>query len=122
MKFVKERLWLKGDLLIMGVALLAALGGIMLKKQVVVSDTAFMLGLVLLCIMMIDILLHANLLAGWFQKQRKGESDEEFAKRKIDVKRIASEKKNGPIHFERLALNCLVLGGYLIILAVVITL
>ncbi|KRL83352.1 DUF3899 domain-containing protein [Ligilactobacillus apodemi] len=122
MKFVKERLWLKGDLLIMGVALLAALGGIMLKKQVVVSDTAFMLGLVLLCIMMIDILLHANLLAGWFQKQRKGESDEEFAKRKIDVKRVASEKKNGPIHFERLALNCLVLGGYLIILAVVITL
>lgn len=122
MKFVKERLWLKGDLLIMGVTLLAALGGIILKKQVVVSDTAFMLGLVLLCIMMIDILLHANLLAGWFQKQRKGESDEEFAKRKIDVKRVASEKKNGPIHFERLALNCLVLGGYLIILAVVITL
>ena len=122
MKFVKERLWLKGDLLIMGVALLAALGGIMLKKQVVVSDTAFMLGLVLLCIMMIDILLHANLLAGWFQKQRKGESDEEFAKRKIDVKRVASEKKNGPIHFERLALNCLVLGGSLIILSVVITL
>ena len=43
--------------------------------------------------MMVDILLHAHLMAGWFQKQRKGESDEDFKKRKIDVRKVASEKK-----------------------------
>lgn len=62
----------------------------------------FMLGLFCLCIMMVDILLHAHLMAGWFQRQRKGESDEDFKKRKIDVHKVASEKKNEPIHFKTL--------------------
>lgn len=46
--------------------------------------------------MMVDILLHAHLMAGWFQKQRKGESDEDFKKRKIDVRKVASEKRTNP--------------------------
>ena len=50
---------------------------------------------------MVDILLHAHLMAGWFQKQRKGESDEDFKKRKIDVRKVASEKKNEPMHSDR---------------------
>ncbi|WGN90568.1 DUF3899 domain-containing protein [Ligilactobacillus faecis] len=117
----KERLWLKGDLLILGLALISGIFARLSGFHVLVSDVLFMSGLVLLCIMMVDILLHAGLMAGWFQKQRKGESDEEFAKRKIDIKRVASEKKNAPIHFEKLGVNCLVLGCGLIVIAILIT-
>ena len=116
MQFVKENIWLKGDLVIAGIV------GRLTSNHILVSDILFMSGLALLCLMMFDILLHANLLAGWFQRQRKGESDEEFAKRKIDIKRVASEKKNAPIHFKKFSFNCLLLGSFMIILAVVITL
>jgi hypothetical protein len=107
-----------------GVLLLAVLVmcyGIIFKQQTRVSDWLFLAGLALVCLAVIDILLHAHLLAGWFQKQRKGESDEEFAKRKIDVHRVGS-LKNKPIHFEKLAFNSLLLGLCLIVLAVLITL
>ena len=122
MQFVKENIWLKGDLVIAGIVLLLTIVGRLTSNHILVSDILFMSGLALLCLMMFDILLHANLLAGWFQRQRKGESDEEFAKRKIDIKRVASEKKNAPIHFKKFSFNCLLLGSFMIILAVVITL
>ena len=122
MQFVKENIWLKGDLVIAGIVLLLTIVGRLTSNHILVSDILFMSRLALLCLMMFDILLHANLLAGWFQRQRKGESDEEFAKRKIDIKRIASEKKNAPIHFKKFSFNCLLLGSFMIILAVVITL
>ncbi len=117
MQFVKENIWLKGDLVIAGIVLLLTIVGRLTSNHILVMS-----GLALLCLMMFDILLHANLLAGWFQRQRKGESDEEFAKRKIDIKRVASEKKNAPIHFKKFSFNCLLLGSFMIILAVVITL
>lgn len=122
MEFIKKNIWLKGDLIVGAVALLLVVIGFLTGNRFFVSDLLFMSGLVLICVMIIDILLHAHLMAGWFQRQRKGESDEEFEKRKIDIRRVASEKKNGPIHFKKLGFNCLVLACYLIILAVITSL
>lgn len=82
MEFIKKNIWLKGDLIVGAVALLLVVIGFLTGNRFFVSDLLFMSGLVLICVMIIDILLHAYLMAGWFQRQRKGESDEEFEKKK----------------------------------------
>lgn len=121
MEYIKKNLWLPWTPLIVAAALIASSISSLNQYRLACSNALFMLGLLSLCIMMVDILLHAHLMAGWFQKQRKGESDEDFKKRKIDVRRVASEKKNEPIHFKKLSFNCTVIGVALIFISVVMT-
>lgn len=120
MRNLQTKLWLKLDGAVLLMALATALCGRWLGVAVQVSNVMFLVGLLLICLMIINILLHASLLAGWFKKKQAGESDEEYQARKIDVKSVAS-KKNKPIHFQSFAANCLVIGLGLIILAIVIT-
>jgi len=121
LKFVKENLWLPWTPIIIAVALIVSSISCLNKYRLPCSNFLFMLGLFCLCIMMVDILLHAHLMAGWFQRQRKGESDEDFKKRKIDVRKVASEKKNEPIHFKKLSFNCTLIGVILILIAITMT-
>lgn len=121
MEYIKKNLWLPWTPLIVAAALIASSISSLNQYRLACSNALFMLGLLSLCIMMVDILLHAHLMAGWFQKQRKGESNEDFKKRKIDVRRVASEKKNEPIHFKKLSFNCTVIGVALIFISVVMT-
>ena len=57
MQFVKENIWLKGDLVIVGIVLLLTIVGRLTSNHILVSDILFMSGLALLCLMMFDILL-----------------------------------------------------------------
>ena len=113
MRNLQTKLWLKLDGAVLLLALATALCGRWLEVAVQVSNVMFL-------VMIINILLHASLLAGWFKKKQAGESDEEYQARKIDIKSVAS-KKNKPIHFQSFAANCLVIGLGLIVLAIVIT-
>ena len=115
MRNLQTKLWLKLDGAVLLLALATALCGRWLGVAVQVSNVMFLVGLLLIC-----LILHASLLAGWFKKKQAGESDEEYQARKIDVKSVAS-KKNKPIHFQSFAANCLVIGLGLIVLAIVIT-
>ena len=60
---MKLYIWLKGDLVIAGIVLLLTIVGRLTSNHILVSDILFMSGLALLCLMMFDILLHANLLS-----------------------------------------------------------
>jgi len=121
MKKFRDKLWLKLDGAALLLVVATGLCGRLLGVATEVSNGMFLLGLLLICLMIVNILLHASLLAGWFKKKQAGESDEEYQARKIDVKSVAS-KKNKPIHFQSFAANCLVIGLGLIIMAVLITL
>lgn len=121
MKNLKAKLVLKLIGPIYVGAILIALVAKFLAKQNQASDFFFMAGLILVCLAVSDILLHANLLAGWFRKQKKGETDEEYQKRKIDIYQVGS-LKNKPIHFAKFTCNSLVLGLGLIALAIILTL
>lgn len=101
-------------------AFLVALIGRFTSQARLLSDIFFMGGLTLVCLAIINILLYASLMSGWFKSQRKGERDEDYQKRKIDVHTVAS-KKNRPIHFDKFAANTLFLGILAIILAILLT-
>lgn len=122
MKNFKQKLWLKADGIVILIAVVLATTSHLLNIQNNISDFMFLIGMALICLTIINILLHAGLLAGWFRKKQKGETDEEYQERKIDVRNIASKKKNAPIHFESFAANCLILGIVLIVLAIAVTL
>ena len=51
MQFVKENIWLKGDLVIAGIVLLLTIVGRLTSNHILVSDILFMSGLALLCLM-----------------------------------------------------------------------
>lgn len=116
----KSKIMIKLDLSTICVTAVLALIGYLAKQNILVSDIYFMAGLVLLCLAITDILLHASLISGWFQHQHKGETDEEYQARKIDVHKIA-DKKNKPIHFDSFSVNSLLLSLWLIVCAVLIT-
>lgn len=121
LKKLKAKLVIKIIGPIYAIAIVISLVARLIAKQNQVSDLLFMSGLILICVAIVDILLHANLLAGWFRKQKKGETDEEYQKRKIDIYKVGS-LKNKPIHFEKFTCNTLILGLGFIALAILITL
>lgn len=110
----------KFDLSTIGITIIIAIIGYLLKQTILISDVFFMTGLLLLCLSIADILLHASLMSGWFQHKHKGETDEEYQARKIDVHEVA-DKKNQPIHFDRFSVNSLMISLWLIVCAVLIT-
>ncbi|WP_017866925.1 DUF3899 domain-containing protein [Ligilactobacillus pobuzihii] len=116
----KSKLMYKLDMITVIVTVVLAVIGYFMKKLLIVSDIFFMIGLILLCLAIADILLHASLMSGWFQHQRKGETNEEYQERKIDVHEVA-DRKNRPVHFDRFSVNSLVISIWLIICAVLVT-
>lgn len=90
------------------------------KQQLLFSNWFFMLGLGLICLSIADILVHASLMSGWFQHKHKGETDEEYQTRKINVHQVA-ERKNRPLHYDRFSVNGSLIGGWLILWAVLLT-
>ncbi|GKS82105.1 hypothetical protein LPAF129_17910 [Ligilactobacillus pabuli] len=121
MENFKKNLLVKFDLYALVITSVLALLGFLFKKQVLFSDGFFMLGLLVICVAIFDILLHASMMSGWFQHKHRGETDDEYQERKINVRDVA-QRKNQPIHWDRLAVNGLLLGGWLIICAVLLTL
>ena len=121
MNFIQKKLWMPWAPLLLILSVLAALILAFTPYRIQASNFLFLCGLFLLCVAIVDILLHAHLMAGWFQKQRKGESDEAFKKRKIDIKSVASKQKNEPIHFKKLSFTCTLIGGLMILEAIAMT-
>lgn len=120
MENFKKYLLVKFDLYILVITSVIALLGLLLKKQLMFSDGFFMVGLLAICVAICDILLHASMMSGWFQHKNRGETEEEYQERKINVRDVA-QRKNRPIHWDRLAVNGLLLGGWLIICAILLT-
>ena len=122
MKKIKEKLWYKTDGAAAVIAVILIIIAAFAGQLRLLSDIFFMVGLVLICLAVANILLHASLLSGWFKKKKKGhETDDEYQQEKIDVETVGS-KKNRPIHFEQFAINCSLFGICLIIISILTTL
>ncbi len=117
----KNKILVKMNLLLVASSLVLVVISLFLGLRLFLADIFFMVGLALLCLVVADILLHASLMAGWFQRRHKGETDEEYQKRKIDVHQVG-DKKNQPIHFDKLSVNSLIISVWLIVCSVVLTL
>lgn len=116
----KEQVLVKLDLTVLVVSALAAVLAAVLKLRILFSDIYFMSGLALVCLAVGDILVHASLMTGWFQHQRRGETAEEYQARKIDVHEVGS-RKNRPLHWDKFSVNSVLLGVWLIVCAILMT-
>ncbi|WP_235805516.1 DUF3899 domain-containing protein [Liquorilactobacillus oeni] len=95
--------------------------GIFGLNRILIADCLFILGLAGVCFTVVDILLGAHLLAGWFRHKKKGESDEEYQASKIDPKKVG-RLKDGPVRFSRFGKSSLSVGMVYIIFSVLLTL
>ncbi|KRN27129.1 DUF3899 domain-containing protein [Liquorilactobacillus mali] len=89
--------------------------------KIMISNILFMVGLAAICVMIVDILLGAHLLAGWFKHKKKGETDDEYQQAKINVREVGSIK-NQPIHFSKVGKSASIIGVTYIVLSIIITL
>ncbi|KRN89421.1 DUF3899 domain-containing protein [Ligilactobacillus ceti] len=121
MNFIKEKIWPKFTGGIVLAVIIISFGSVIFHYQRVVSDGFFIAGMVCLLAAIVNILAHAQLFAGFFKRKKKGETDEEYQANKLKVREIGS-KKNAPIHFDKFALNMLILAVVLILAAILITL
>ena len=71
MQFVKENIWLKGDLVIAGIVLLLTIVGRLTSNHILVSDILFMSGLALLCLMMLIFYFTLTCWLGGFNANAK---------------------------------------------------
>ncbi|WP_057743567.1 DUF3899 domain-containing protein [Liquorilactobacillus capillatus] len=120
MQWLKQKIYFKSvsatlliTIIILVVAKLTVCG-------VLLSNILFTSGLLLICISIIDVLLRAHLLAGWFRHKKKGETDEEYRKNKIKVNEVGS-LKNMPVQSSKFGRSCLAAGSILILGAILIT-
>lgn len=96
------------------IGLLCFFLGILGFKRLQIADGLFMVGLLGICCTVVDILLGAHLLAGWFRWRRKGETDAEYQAAKIDPHQVG-RLKDKPLRFSRLGKSCLSVGlGYIV--------
>ncbi|KRM87320.1 DUF3899 domain-containing protein [Liquorilactobacillus vini] len=121
MKRLNKRYFFKLTSLAQLVGLLAAVISYLVKWSLYLSNLLFLLGLALICTTVVDVLLGAHLMAGWFQRRKKGETDQEYQQRKIDIKKVG-ELKNRPVTIHRFGTSCLIVGLTYIALAIIITL
>lgn len=121
MNNLKTIYYVKVTTLLQLLGIVAAIGACLVQQRTLVSNFLFLSGLVLICISVIDILLGAHLMAGWFRHKKKGETDVEYRKNKLDLKKVA-ELKNKPVQIHRIGSSGLILGLTYIILAIIITL
>ncbi|MFT8446447.1 MAG: DUF3899 domain-containing protein [Liquorilactobacillus nagelii] len=121
MNNLKTIYYVKVTTLLQLLGIVAAIGACLVQQRTLVSNFLFLSGLVLICISVIDILLGAHLMAGWFRHKKKGEKDAEYRKNKLDLKKVA-ELKNKPVQIHRIGSSGLILGLTYIILAIIITL
>ena len=121
MKRLNKRYFFKLTSLAQLVGLLAAVISYLVKWSLYLSNLLFLLGLALICTTVVDVLLGAYLMTGWFQRRKKGETDQEYQQRKIDIKKVG-ELKNRPVTIHRFGTSCLIVGLTYIALAIIITL
>ena len=67
MKKIKEKLWYKTDGAAAVIAVILIIIAAFAGQLRLLSDIFFMVGLVLICLAVANILLHASLLSGWFK-------------------------------------------------------
>ncbi|MHC9533453.1 DUF3899 domain-containing protein [Dellaglioa sp. BT-FLS60] len=85
-----------------------------------ISNAYFYIGIILILLGVILILSQAQLFAGWFKRRDKGESKEDYAERKIDVRSVGS-KKNRPLKISPFMRGCFIVGTVMIVVAVFVT-
>ncbi|MFT8631723.1 MAG: DUF3899 domain-containing protein [Liquorilactobacillus ghanensis] len=120
MNKLKKNYYVKTTAVLQLIGVIAAIGGWLIQQPLLFSNILFLIGLFLICISIIDVLLGAHLLAGWFRHKKKGETDEEYRKNKLNLKKVA-ELKNKPIQIHRIGISGLILGVTYIVLAIIIT-
>lgn len=121
MQWFRRKIYLKTLAAVLLLAIVCVIVARLGYKQVLVSNILFMVGLFGVCISIVDILLKAHLLAGWFRHRKKGETDEEYQKNKINVRKVGS-LKNAPIRSSKFGSSCLAAGCIFIFCAVLATL
>ncbi|WP_057828161.1 DUF3899 domain-containing protein [Liquorilactobacillus cacaonum] len=117
----KKKYYFKSVSVIQILGLLIAIMALIGIDKVLVSNILFMIGLGTICLAVVDILLGAHLLAGWFRHKKKGETDDEYEQSKIKIREVG-RMKNQPVRFSRFGRSMLIIGASYIILAIVITL
>lgn len=121
MQWVKRKIYLKALITLSLIAAIFLLVARLGYYGILISNIAFVIGLFLICVSIVDVLLKAHLLAGWFRHKKKGETDEEYQKNKIKVREVG-RLKNAPIQSSKLGRSCLAAGSIFILCAILVTL
>ncbi|WPC19747.1 DUF3899 domain-containing protein [Pediococcus inopinatus] len=101
------------------IVVLMLIDWVFVRNIIVVSNHFFMAGLLLLLIGIFFILERGHLFTGWFRRSAKGE--DEADRKKIDVHKVGREK-NSPIVITKPAHYFLNIGGFTIVVSVLISL
>lgn len=120
MERIKQKYYFKSVTAIQIAGIMLVIANIIGIDRVLISNILFLVGLVAICLMIIDILLGAHLLAGWFKHKKKGETDDEYQQAKINVREVGSIK-NQPIRFSKFGKSALIIGVTYIVLSIIIT-
>ncbi|CAM2898429.1 DUF3899 domain-containing protein [Dellaglioa algida] len=118
MKQVKKNSTLLLSILVMIIAIVwIRVGG----DNFSLSNAYFYIGICLILLGICFILGQAQLFAGWFKRRDKGESKEDYAERKIDVRSVGS-KKNRPLKISPFMRGCFIIGMVMIVISIAVTL
>ncbi|MFT8949046.1 MAG: DUF3899 domain-containing protein [Liquorilactobacillus hordei] len=120
MERFKGKYYFKSTLTIQIIGLLLAIVVFIGVDKILISNILFMAGLAAICLTIIDVLLGAHLLAGWFKHKKKGETDDEYQQAKINIREVG-RVKNQPIRASKFGKSTLIIGITYIILSIIIT-